>query len=52
NKKKYYCICHQEYDKNNPMIACDNCQEWYHFSCIGLTEDKANEIDQFICHVC
>ncbi|ORX53901.1 hypothetical protein BCR36DRAFT_411040 [Piromyces finnis] len=52
NKKKYYCICQQEYDKNNPMIACDHCQEWYHFSCIGLSEDKVDEIDQFICHIC
>lgn len=25
--KKLYCICQQPYD-GNPMVQCDNCQEW------------------------
>ncbi|XP_047341100.1 lysine-specific demethylase 5B [Impatiens glandulifera] len=30
-----YCICRKPYDKK-PMIACDKCNEWYHFYCIKL----------------
>jgi len=30
----------------NPIIACDalNCAiEWFHFSCVGITEDPNND---------
>uniref|UniRef100_A0A0E0LG03 [Histone H3]-trimethyl-L-lysine(4) demethylase n=1 Tax=Oryza punctata TaxID=4537 RepID=A0A0E0LG03_ORYPU len=30
-----YCICRKPYD-NRAMIACDQCDEWYHFDCINL----------------
>ncbi|KAF5175251.1 Lysine-specific demethylase 5b [Thalictrum thalictroides] len=30
-----YCICRKPYD-NRAMIACDSCDEWYHFDCISL----------------
>jgi len=30
-----YCICRRPYD-NRAMIACDQCDEWYHFDCINL----------------
>ncbi|WOL18229.1 lysine-specific demethylase 5B [Canna indica] len=30
-----YCICRKPYDQR-AMIACDQCDEWYHFDCINL----------------
>ncbi|KAB1200329.1 Lysine-specific demethylase 5A [Morella rubra] len=30
-----YCICRKPYDQR-AMIACDQCDEWYHFDCIKL----------------
>ncbi|XP_015896152.3 lysine-specific demethylase JMJ17 isoform X2 [Ziziphus jujuba] len=30
-----YCICRKPYDQR-AMIACDRCDEWYHFDCIKL----------------
>ncbi|KAJ0966679.1 hypothetical protein J5N97_023596 [Dioscorea zingiberensis] len=30
-----YCICRKPYDQR-AMIACDQCDEWYHFDCIDL----------------
>ncbi|KAG6685054.1 hypothetical protein I3843_12G093300 [Carya illinoinensis] len=30
-----YCICRKPYDQR-AMIACDVCDEWYHFDCIKL----------------
>lgn len=30
-----YCICRKPYDRR-AMIACNQCDEWYHFDCINL----------------
>lgn len=42
-----YCICRKPYDQR-AMIACDNCDEWYHFDCIKLS--AAPKV--YICPAC
>ena len=32
--------------------ACDNCEEWYHGDCIGVTEKDAGFIKQYYCDPC
>ncbi|CAC5424940.1 unnamed protein product [Mytilus coruscus] len=27
-------------------IACDNCNNWYHYECVGLTEDNINSFQK------
>ncbi len=34
------------------MIMCDRCEQWYHYRCMGITEDDAELVDQFICPPC
>ncbi|TVU07513.1 hypothetical protein EJB05_40869, partial [Eragrostis curvula] len=43
-----YCICRKPYD-NRAMIACDQCDEWYHFECINLVGPPAGT---FFCPAC
>eukprot|EP00268_Persea_americana_P016791 TRINITY_DN17996_c0_g2_i1.p1 TRINITY_DN17996_c0_g2~~TRINITY_DN17996_c0_g2_i1.p1 ORF type:complete len:208 (-),score=35.89 TRINITY_DN17996_c0_g2_i1:197-820(-) len=43
-----YCICRKPYDRR-AMIACDQCDEWYHFKCINLLEPPPKT---FICPAC
>lgn len=31
-----YCICKQPYNDMRPMLACDICDEWFHYECVGL----------------
>ncbi|CAL9030117.1 unnamed protein product [Prunus brigantina] len=42
-----YCICRKPYDQR-AMIACDQCDEWYHFDCLKLR--SAPEV--YICPAC
>lgn len=34
------------------MISCDQCGEWYHGKCVGVTEQDANEEECYICQTC
>ncbi|XP_072993424.1 lysine-specific demethylase JMJ17 [Typha latifolia] len=43
-----YCICRKPYDQR-AMIACDQCDEWYHFDCINLYESAPKT---FFCPAC
>ncbi|KAM2035173.1 hypothetical protein EV2_039190 [Malus domestica] len=42
-----YCICRKPYDQR-AMIACDQCDEWYHFDCIKLRSTPKT----YICPAC
>ena len=32
--------------------GCDNCEEWYHGDCIGVTQRDAKIIKVFFCQTC
>ncbi|PBK99443.1 hypothetical protein ARMGADRAFT_503355 [Armillaria gallica] len=43
--KNVYCICRKG-DDGTPMIQCAECTDWYHFSCVNLTENTAEDIGE------
>lgn len=45
-----YCICRRPYD--GFMIGCDECDEWYHGPCIGVSESRADRFDKYVCIRC
>ncbi|KAF1816577.1 hypothetical protein P152DRAFT_492965 [Eremomyces bilateralis CBS 781.70] len=46
-----YCICRRG-DDHSFMLACDNCDEWFHAQCVRLTKSDCDQIDAYICPNC
>ncbi len=53
-EKLYSCpICDKP--AGDDTIACEECDEWYHLVCVGLSSKNASEIHTetpFICNIC
>ncbi|ORX38412.1 hypothetical protein BD324DRAFT_649781 [Kockovaella imperatae] len=50
-----YCICRKPYrdeDEDVIMVACDNCDDWFHPACVGIDEKKLDLLDIYICAQC
>ncbi|KAH9944561.1 uncharacterized protein BXZ73DRAFT_97040 [Epithele typhae] len=39
-------------DGAGEMVACDNCNGWYHYGCVGLVEDDPRAEDDWHCPPC
>lgn len=47
---KMYCLCRAPF--HSEMIGCDTCDEWFHFSCVGLSKAAAERCDRYVCVRC
>ena len=50
-KKKTYCVC-KSTDGKRFMIACDNCDEWFHGDCVGVSMSLSKRIKAYFCPQC
>ncbi|XP_025083493.1 nucleosome-remodeling factor subunit BPTF-like isoform X4 [Pomacea canaliculata] len=50
--EKVYCVCRTPYDETKFYIGCDLCSNWFHGSCVNITEEQARFIDSYICDDC
>jgi len=51
DKKYYKCpSCGQE--ANLKTIACDECDEWFHYSCVNLSEDDIKKLPTEFPYIC
>ncbi len=42
---KLWCLCKLPYNEDRPMLACDYCQDWFHYDCVGLRAPSDDEDD-------
>lgn len=42
-----YCLCHRHDDKRL-MVQCDQCDCWYHGSCVRVSSEEITIMDLFI----
>ena len=50
-EERIYCICKGSYD-GGFMLACDECDEWYHGRCVGITQAIAKKYKKYVCAAC
>ena len=43
-------ICREEAQERT--IACEECNEWYHYSCVKISQLEINKIDPNISYIC
>ncbi|XP_039225439.1 transcription initiation factor TFIID subunit 3 isoform X2 [Crotalus tigris] len=49
--KIWICPGCEKPDDGSPMIGCDDCDDWYHWPCVGITAAPPEEI-QWFCSRC
>ena len=47
-----YCVCEAPYCPDLAYIQCDICDKWFHYQCVGLDEEDAQDIEKFVCMLC
>jgi len=47
-----HCLCRLPLNPDFTYIQCDKCQTWYHMHCIGITNEEAEAIDEYVCDKC
>jgi hypothetical protein len=50
SKRIKHCPCQKS--DNLAMVQCDECDNWVHLSCAGLTEKEAQEAAEYQCASC
>lgn len=51
--EEYLCpICGRSENENPSMVACDNCDRWYHCVCVGFADEADAASKAFYCPRC
>ncbi|KAM3143541.1 hypothetical protein pb186bvf_004303 [Paramecium bursaria] len=50
---KLMCTCKKPQNPDLGYIQCDKCDEWYHYSCVGINKsDYENKNKEYVCGCC
>ncbi|XP_033126853.1 PHD finger protein 3-like isoform X2 [Anneissia japonica] len=48
---RLWCICQKPHG-NRFMISCDQCSEWFHGTCVGITKKESHQLEKWFCAHC
>lgn len=52
DENKIFCYCNLSKDDGTSCVKCSKCSEWFHCSCVGISEDDADALSAFFCTTC
>ncbi|XP_055804015.1 chromatin remodeling protein EBS-like isoform X2 [Solanum dulcamara] len=47
-----YCKCEMPYNPDDLMVQCEECKDWYHPACVGMTTEQTKQLADFVCSDC
>lgn len=48
-----FCICQLPHEDGYEYIGCDECEQWFHFACVGVDQvEAATWIESYVCDAC
>ncbi|KAL6453645.1 SPP1 COMPASS component SPP1 [Candida maltosa Xu316] len=51
NSEELFCVCRKP-DLGEMMVACDGCEEWFHFGCMKVNPNYSDLIASYYCKFC
>ena len=51
DSEELFCVCRKP-DTGKLMVACDGCDEWFHFKCMGLDPRYKDLVSNYYCKFC
>jgi len=51
-QEKLYCICKTPYNDEEFYIGCDDCSNWFHGKCVGISKNDSVVMDNWTCDTC
>jgi len=51
-KEELFCICQKPYQEGKLMVGCDDCNQWYHPECVGISDREAEDLEFYQCPSC
>lgn len=49
--EEVFCVCRKP-DRGELMVACDGCDEWFHFKCMHMDLKHRDLVNNFYCKFC
>ena len=46
------CKCNTPFNPDQLYLKCDNCMKYFHPTCVGIPEEKGEQMDAFYCNEC
>ncbi|KAK6030313.1 PHD-finger [Ostertagia ostertagi] len=51
-EQELYCTCRTPYNDNEFYVGCESCEGWFHPKCVGITQEEAEAMDEYVCPSC
>ncbi|EPB77300.1 Bromodomain protein [Ancylostoma ceylanicum] len=51
-EQELYCTCRTPYSDSEFYVGCEGCEGWFHPRCVGITQEEAEAMDEYLCPNC